>query len=140
MSSGAYAAVIIAEKNSVDSKSIKNKNVKTANIKPGAVKTKSLASNSVDSQQDRGRPGSAVYQGSGRRGHRWPRCDLSAAAKTDLNDANTLGGLTPAHQIVAASGGEYDQGQAGTRSASIFKTETAEVTPPTSTFRTPAST
>ena len=40
MSSGAYAAVTIAEKNSVVSKSIKNKNVKTADIKPGAVKTK----------------------------------------------------------------------------------------------------
>jgi hypothetical protein len=51
MSSGAYAAVTIAEKNSVVSKSIKDKNVKSADIKPSAVKKKHLASNSVDSSK-----------------------------------------------------------------------------------------
>ena len=51
MSSGAYAAVTVAEKNSVVSKSIKNKNVKSADIKPSAVKKKHLASNSVDSSK-----------------------------------------------------------------------------------------
>jgi hypothetical protein len=51
MSSGAYAAVTIAEKNSVVSKSIKDKNVKSADIKPSAVKKKHLAANSVNSSK-----------------------------------------------------------------------------------------
>src|SRR6478735_7483721 len=51
MSSGAYAAVTIAEKNSVVSKSIKNKNFKSADIKPGAVKVKQLGGNSVDTSK-----------------------------------------------------------------------------------------
>ena len=99
-------------KNSVVSKSIKNKNVKTADIKPGAVKVKQLAGNSVDTSKiadgtvgtadiGDGQVGTAdIGDGSGRLD------DLSTAAKTDLNDAATLGGLTVA-QIVAASGGEY---------------------------------
>jgi hypothetical protein len=48
MSSGAYAAVTIAEKNSVVSKSIKNKNVKAPDIKPAAVRNKHLGASSVD--------------------------------------------------------------------------------------------
>jgi hypothetical protein len=111
MSAGAYAATI-APKNSVVSSSIKNKNVKTADIKPGAVKKKSLAGNSVDGSKivdgqvgtadiGDGQVGSADI-GDGQVGLN----DLSNTAKTDLNDATTLGGLTVA-QIVAASGGEY---------------------------------
>ena len=112
MSSGAYAAVTIAEKNSVVSKSIKNKNVKSADIKPSAVKKKHLASNSVDSSKIvDGQVGSSeIADGSVGSGDVTDGSlgtgDLSAAAKTDLNDASTLGGLTIA-QIVAASGGEY---------------------------------
>jgi hypothetical protein len=114
MSAGAYA-VTIAPKNSVLSSSIKNKNVKTADIKPGAVKKKSLAGNSVDGSKivdgqvgtadiGDGQVGTADI-GDGQVGLN----DLSTAAKTDLNDATTLGGLTVA-QIVAASGGEYLEG------------------------------
>ena len=118
MSSGAYAAVTIAEKNSVVSKSIKNKNVKSADIKPSAVKKKHLASNSVDSSKIvDGQVGSSeIADGSVGSGDVTDGSlgtgDLSAAAKTDLNDASTLGGLTIA-QIVAASGGEYVEAKQG---------------------------
>jgi hypothetical protein len=101
MSAGAYAATI-APKNSVVSKSIKN----------GQVKSKDLATNSVNAKKIKdGQVGAAEITdgavgtadiGDGQVGPN----DLSAAAKTDLNDASTLGGLTIA-QIVAASGGEY---------------------------------
>jgi hypothetical protein len=101
MSAGAYAATI-APKNSVVSKSIKNKNVKSADIKPGAVKVKQLGGNAVDTSKIAdGTVGSADI-GDGQVG----LDDLATTAKTDLNDAATLGGLTVA-QIVAASGGEY---------------------------------
>ncbi|MEO6510924.1 MAG: hypothetical protein ABIO16_08050, partial [Nocardioides sp.] len=48
--------------------------------------------------------------------------DLSTAAKTDLNDAATLGGLTIA-QIVAASGGEYVEARQAAGDVDILKTE-----------------
>ena len=118
MSAGAYA-VTIAPKNSVVSKSIKNKNVKAADIKPKAVKKKHLGKNSVDSSKiSDGQVGTADI-GDGQVGTndigdgQVGLDDLSTAAKSDLGDAATLGGLTVA-QIVAASGGEYYEGnQAG---------------------------
>ena len=123
MSSGAYAAVTIAEKNSVVSKSIKNKNVKAADIKPGAVKTKHLGANSVDSSKIvDGQVGSSEIADGGVGTN-----DLSAAAKTDLNDASTLGGLTIA-QIVAASGGEYYEAKQAGPGIDIDVTESNRVT------------
>lgn len=117
-SSGAYAAVTIAEKNSVVSKSIKNKNVKSADIKPGAVKVKQLGSNSVDGTKIADGTVGTADIGDGQVGLN----DLAAATKTDLNDATTLGGLTVA-QIVAASGGEYYEGKQATASINIPATE-----------------
>jgi hypothetical protein len=125
MSAGAYA-VTIAPKNSVVSKSIKNKNVKTKDLANLAVSNGKLKDNAVNANKIQdgsvgtndigdGQVGSADI-GDGQVGLN----DLSTAAKTDLNDATTVGGLTVA-QIVAASGGEYiEANQAGTANVEVL--------------------
>jgi hypothetical protein len=108
MSTGAYAAVIIAPKNSVVSKSIKN----------GTIKAKDVANNTLSSGKIKDGTLTAADIGDGQVGTnaigdgQVGLNDLSATAKTDLNDASTLGGLTVA-QIVTASGGEYVEAKQG---------------------------
>ncbi len=127
MSAGAYAATI-APKNSVVSKSIKNGQVKGKDIAKNAVNSKKIKDGQVTSADigdgqvtsadiGDGQVTSADI-GDGQVGLN----DLSTAAKTDLNDASTLGGLSVA-QIVAASGGEYVEARQAAGDVDIEKTE-----------------
>jgi hypothetical protein len=114
-SAGAYAATI-APKNSVVSKSIKNGEVKGKDIAAKAVNSKKIKDGQVQSADIGDGQVTTADIGDGQVGPN----DLSAAAKTDLNDATTLGGLTVA-QIVAASGGEYYEAkQAGTANIDVL--------------------
>jgi hypothetical protein len=132
MSAGAYAATI-APKNSVVSKSIKNGQVKSKDVANNAINAKKIKDGQVGSAEvadgsltgldiGDGQVGTADI-GDGQVG----LTDLAAAAKTDLNDAATLGGLTVA-QIVAASGGEYVQATHSGGATNILVTEAAAPT------------
>jgi hypothetical protein len=118
-SAGAYA-VTIAPKNSVVSKSIKNGQVKGKDIANNAVNSKKIKDGQVTSADIADGQVSSADIGDGQVGLN----DLSAAAKTDLNDASTLGGLSVA-QIVAASGGEYVEARQAAGDIDILLTEDA---------------
>jgi hypothetical protein len=121
MSAGAYAATI-APKNSVVSKSIKNKNVKTKDLANSAASTAKIKDSAVTSPKIADSSVGSADIGDGQVGLN----DLSAAARTDLNDATTLGGLTVA-QIVAASGGEYYEGAQAPGTVDVEVLPAAEV-------------
>ena len=89
---GVGVAAVTLANNSVLSKHIKNGQVKTADLAKNAVTSTKIKDSAV---------GSAKIQ-DGTVGI----ADLSAAASADLNDASTVGGLTPV-QIIAATGGKY---------------------------------
>lgn len=81
MSTGAYAAVTIAPKNSVVSKSIKNQEVKTKDLAASAVSTKKLKDSSVNGAKIADGAISGADIGAGQ----VSLDDISAAAKTSLN-------------------------------------------------------
>ncbi len=80
-STGAYAAVTIAPKNSVVSKSIKNQEVKTKDLAASAVSTKKLKNNSVDGAKIADGAIGADDIGAGQINLE----DMSSAAKNSLN-------------------------------------------------------
>ena len=108
-----YAATIAA-KNSVRSSSIKNGQVKSVDIANNAVTSSKIKNGGVGNRDLA--PGAVNAT------------KLSAALKSDLDDAGTVGGLSPA-QIVAAAGGLYSEARQAAGSVDIEKlTDTDLVT------------
>jgi hypothetical protein len=105
-STGAYAAVTIAPKNSVVSKSIKNQAVKTKDLAASAVSTKKLKNSSVDGAKIADGSVGADDIGAGQIGLE----DMSSAAKNSLNQAGAafsrhfeIGGPVPTTMTPIAS-------------------------------------
>ena len=123
-STGAYAAVKIAPKNSVVSKSIKNGQVKAADLKTNAVTGKKIKDGSItaaDLAKGTIPAGGTIAAGS------VGADKLDPGLLSDLNDATTLGGLSASQIVAMVNQGEYVEARQPAAGVNILKKDSEAV-------------